>query len=61
MEIQIISEENIKRIQAIVESETQPGTYYKLEYLNGATTCTCPAGQHNRLCKHIVEFKEQIL
>lgn len=34
-----------------VESESQPGLAYTTDAI--LETCTCPAGQHNKPCKHV--------
>jgi uncharacterized Zn finger protein len=55
---------NIKkeyRTTGLVESESQPGAFYKVTFENGQITCTCPhhtkAGAH---CKHIEAFKAEL-
>ena len=38
----------------LVESKSNPGTFHEvtLDVETGMTTCTCPAGQYNRPCRH---------
>jgi hypothetical protein len=62
--IEIIKETNIKKIEAIAESETQDGVFYKLEAIwnkdDWEITCSCPAGRNRGHCKHMEEFEEKL-
>ena len=40
-------------IEAFVESESNPGMYYKVTSIGTVWKCTCPAGVHRGNCKHI--------
>jgi predicted nucleic acid-binding Zn finger protein len=59
VDIKIIEKEI--RFKAMVESESQEGAYYLVEY-NGAWTCTCPdhVNRGGKECKHIREGKTEL-
>lgn len=46
---------------ALVESDSNPGSFYKVNFENGLMTCTCPSHtKGGRECKHIQAFKEEL-
>lgn len=46
---------------ALVESESNPGAFYKALFENGRITCTCPNHKKaGKECKHILAFKEEL-
>lgn len=46
---------------ALVESESQPGAFYKVIFEGGRMTCTCPSHtKGGKECKHIHAFKEEL-
>jgi len=49
------------RTTGLVESESNPGSFYKIVYENGTMTCTCPNHtKAGRECKHIIAFKAEL-
>lgn len=63
MNVEII--EKVMRCRAIVESEANEGTFYKVDLFAGQWKCTCPDFIQRRAdagedCKHIEAVKEDI-
>jgi len=49
------------RTSGLVESESNPGAFYKVIYENGVITCTCPHhAKAGAQCKHIEAFKAEL-
>lgn len=60
MNIQILEDTEIRYVKALVESESKEGSFYIVEYQRpGQWKCTCIAGQHDKMCKHVKEVIEE--
>jgi uncharacterized Zn finger protein len=51
----VIIKENTKveKIEAFVESSSNPGTFYRVTSVDNKWQCTCPQFKYRGACKHI--------